>query len=71
MCWRPAAKPGTFGSATNRAQIFHPTTGAWSTVEGLPRATFGASATLLPSGQVLYAGGMTNNASRPIGTSAF
>ncbi len=44
------------------AEIYHPKTGKWSEVAPLPHALFAHSATLLPNGTVLVAGGQSNGA---------
>jgi len=52
---------GSAGSLvpTAGSQVYNPATGQWSLTAGqLQQATFGASAALLPSGEVLYAGGL-------------
>ena len=45
------------------SQLYDPASGQWSPTPGsLQQATFDASAALLPSGQVLYVGGLPNTA---------
>jgi N-acetylneuraminic acid mutarotase len=57
---------GLTGSAgalvpTAASQLYNPSTGQWLLTTGtLQQATFEASAALLPSGEVLYAGGLPN-----------
>ncbi|MEO0650345.1 MAG: kelch repeat-containing protein, partial [Planctomycetota bacterium] len=46
------------GSAIASSEIYNPTTNSWSSGPNLPDPTFGHTATLLPSGNVLIAGGV-------------
>ena len=45
--------------ANNTAELFDPAAGVWSNVGGLNRGRSGHTATRLPNGEVLVAGGYT------------
>jgi N-acetylneuraminic acid mutarotase len=45
------------GTALSSAELYDPTTNAWSTTASMATARWGASASLLPNGKVLVAGG--------------
>ena len=50
---------GGFFPANNTAELFDPAAGSWTTVSNLAAGRSGHTATLLPNGEVLVAGGYT------------
>jgi len=51
------AQVGSLSSVTANAEIYHPALNAWRTVPAMSTARVGQAAALLPSGEVLVAGG--------------
>lgn len=50
-------REGEWGKATASAEVFDPATATWSSVDAMGTARLGHTATLLPGGRVLVAGG--------------
>ncbi|MBU0676725.1 MAG: proprotein convertase P-domain-containing protein [Verrucomicrobia bacterium] len=48
---------GELGGPITNARVYHPSSGAWSNVASLVKATHSHTATLLPNGRVLVTGG--------------
>jgi len=55
--------PNRCSTPTNDAELYDPASGTWSTTGSLSTARFNHTATLLPSGEVLVAGGYTHQVS--------
>jgi len=49
------------GSSLNSAELYDPTTATWSPTASLTNVRLEHTATLLPNGQVLVAGGVDNS----------
>jgi hypothetical protein len=56
------AQVGSLGSVTATAEIYHPATNSWRAVPSMSTARVGHAAALLPSGEVLVAGGYDGTA---------
>ncbi|MET4579675.1 kelch repeat-containing protein [Ottowia thiooxydans] len=53
-------QPGHVGNGVYEADLYNPTTSAWSRAATAPRRRWGHTATLMPGGNVLVAGGRTS-----------